>query len=223
MHPRRADAGEVERGEVAAAEADDPDREDVDEQRHGRDAVGAQDERGDRLRRVGDVEERHPREQRQRRGDDHRIGGVEADHLLAQQVDRAADDGGDGDADLEAGPADPARVGARRRRRCCCATSVLAALAIASGSMNIIETMLAAIWWPATAVAPMRETKNAMKVKPVTSTSTARPDRHAEAKQRRAGWPRVGACERHAAAEAEAAIERVAAQEPRTRRRAGTT
>ena len=41
--------------------------------------------------------------------------------------------------------------------------------------MNIIETMLTAIWWPATAVAPMRETKNAMKVKPVTSTSTASP------------------------------------------------
>ena len=56
-----------------------------------------------------------------------------------------------------------------------CATSVLDALAIASGSMNIIETMLTAIWWPATAVAPMRETKNAMKVKPVTSTRIARP------------------------------------------------
>ena len=52
---------------------------------------------------------------------------------------------------------------------------MLDALAIASGIMNIIDTMLTAIWWPATAVAPMRETKNAMKVKPVTSTSTASP------------------------------------------------
>ena len=52
---------------------------------------------------------------------------------------------------------------------------MLDALAIAIGIMNIIETMLTAIWWPATGIAPMREMKSAMKVKPVTSTITASP------------------------------------------------
>jgi hypothetical protein len=39
----------------------------------------------------GDMEEGDPGQQRQRRRDDHRVGGVEADHLLAQEVDRAAE------------------------------------------------------------------------------------------------------------------------------------
>ena len=56
-----------------------------------------------------------------------------------------------------------------------CATSTPEALAMASGSMNIIDTMLTAIWWPATGVAPMREMKKAMKVKPVTSIRIDRP------------------------------------------------
>ena len=56
-----------------------------------------------------------------------------------------------------------------------CATSVLEALAIDSGNMNISETMLTAIWWPATGVAPIREMKKAMKVKPVTSIRIDRP------------------------------------------------
>ena len=55
------------------------------------------------------------------------------------------------------------------------ATSVLAALPIASGSMNIIDTRFSAIWWPATGVAPRREMKNAMKVKPLTSIAIDRP------------------------------------------------
>ena len=40
---------------------------------------------------------------------------------------------------------------------------------MASGIMNISETRFTAIWWPATGVAPRREMKKAMKVKPVTS------------------------------------------------------
>ena len=56
-----------------------------------------------------------------------------------------------------------------------CATSVLLALPSASGSMNSSDTRLAAIWWPATGVAPRREMKIAMKAKPVTSTPMPRP------------------------------------------------
>ena len=79
-----------------------------------------------------------------------------------------------------------------------CATSVLAALAIASGIMNIIETRLTAIWCPATGVAPRREMKKAMNVKPVTSTRMASAHRHAQAQQ--AGEARaVAAARRHAA------------------------
>ena len=56
-----------------------------------------------------------------------------------------------------------------------CATSVLLALASDKGIMNMIETMFTAIWWPATGVAPRREMKKAMKVKPVTSMPIAKP------------------------------------------------
>lgn len=65
----------------------------------------------------------------------------------------------------------PTRCAARYSRAPrCCATSVPAAVAWPSASMNIIDTRLTAIWWPATGVAPRRAMKKAMKVKPVTST-----------------------------------------------------
>ena len=83
----RRDAADVEGDDVAAAEADHPDRDAIDDQRHGGDPVGAQHEGGDRLRRVGDVEQADPGQQRYRGGDDHGIGGVEADDAGAQQVD----------------------------------------------------------------------------------------------------------------------------------------
>ena len=72
----RRDAADVEGEHVAAAQADAPDRDRVDDQRHGGDALGAQHERGDRLRRVADVEQRHPGQQRQRRGDDRPASSV---------------------------------------------------------------------------------------------------------------------------------------------------
>ena len=56
-----------------------------------------------------------------------------------------------------------------------CATSVVVAFDSASGIMNIIDTRLAAIWWPATGVAPRREMKIAMNAKPVTSIRIVRP------------------------------------------------
>ena len=52
---------------------------------------------------------------------------------------------------------------------------MLPALASDSGTMNISDTRFIAIWWPATGTAPRRAMKKAMKLKALTSTSTARP------------------------------------------------
>ena len=107
----RRDAAQVEREHVAAARPTPQSATALIDQRHDRDAIGAQHERGDRLGRIGDVEQRDPGEQRQRRCDDHRVGRVEADDLLAQQVDTVPPAAATTHADLDAVPADAPRVG----------------------------------------------------------------------------------------------------------------
>ncbi len=64
-------------------EPDAPQRRRVDQHRRHGQMVGAQDERGQDLRRVGNVEQRHPGQQRQGGGDDRRVVRVGAQQARA--------------------------------------------------------------------------------------------------------------------------------------------
>ena len=115
---------------VAAAQAHAPDRGDVDHQRHGRDAAGAQHEGGDGLHRVDDVEQRHPGHQRQRRRDDRRRRACTGVHHArrARRTRVPAQQRRQRDADLQPVPAEPPRVAQVAPAPMRCATSVPVAL-----------------------------------------------------------------------------------------------
>ena len=157
------------------------------------------------------MEERDPGQQRQCRGDDDRVARVQADDRLAQQVDGAAEHGGDR---ARRSRARPSRCGAHRPASPApmrCATSTLDALAIASGSMNISETMLTAIWCPATAVGADARDEEGHEGEAGNLDQDRQAHRHAEAA---AALPGCGGSARlSAAAQAEARVERVAPQQ----------
>jgi hypothetical protein len=139
----RCRAAEIEGQQVAAAQAHAPQRAGIDHHGHGGDAPGAQHESGHGLHRVGDVEQRHPGQQRQG-------GAGMAGLAVYRRTPSAGDENGGTPAPPErppnARPCQPMRrASARSPAPMRCATKVLLALPSASGSMNSSDTRLVAI------------------------------------------------------------------------------